>query len=148
MYSGGFNVSVIINGKITESSKQGVVAVPFDTEYSLRISNKLHKKAVAKIYIDDENVSQGGLVINGKSTVELDCRMDNHRKFKFVSIESGQAVDAGKSNNKDGRNGVIRIEFEVEREHRRIRQTIHLPPGCSTKFHSDISEFNVYPNLQ
>lgn len=116
IYSAGFVVNVIINGKMQDISKNNTISVKFNSEYQIRIQNKNSRRAVAKVFVDDENVSQGGVVIPAYSHVDLQGPVGKNFNFKFVSLDSGQAADAGKSTNRDGEKGTIRVEFQLERE--------------------------------
>jgi rRNA maturation endonuclease Nob1 len=114
LYSNGYVVSVIVNGDMQHISKDGTIKVPFETEYKIRIQNKNNHRCLAKVFVDEVNVSEGGLIIDSFATVDLEGPVKSNRNFKFVSIESGQAHDAGKSKDVDGEKGVIRIEFQKE----------------------------------
>lgn len=117
MYSKGFVVAIVKDGGIcSEARKDGVVALPFGSEYAIRLRNKNRKRAVATVYVDDENVSEGGIVVPAYGYVDLERPVSKPSKFKFVSAESGEAVDFGKNNKTDGSNGVIRVEWKLERE--------------------------------
>lgn len=115
-YSSGFVASVIVNGKMQHIAKDNSITIPFESEYSIRLQNKNARRAVAKIFIDDENVSDAGFVINAYSQIEVERSINNQFKFKFVSLTSGQAANAGKSKNYDGEKGVIRVEFSFEKK--------------------------------
>jgi hypothetical protein len=116
VYSNGFVVSIVVNGRVFEIAKDDTVAVPFGSEYSIRLRNKNNRRAVAKVFVDDQNVSQDGIVVNAYGFVDLERPTTTRTKFKFVSQESGEAAAAGKSDNEDRSNGVIRVEWRLERE--------------------------------
>jgi hypothetical protein len=63
MHSNDFVVAILHNGNFVEESKGGVVALPFGAEYAIRLRNKKHCRAVAQVFIDEENVSKGGIVV-------------------------------------------------------------------------------------
>lgn len=115
MYSAGFVVSIVLpDGQILEERDDGVVAVPYDTEYKIRLRNKNDRAAVASIKIDQENVSEGGIVVYPGRAVELDRRVDKPTKFKFVSSKSEEAEEAGKANRPEGNNGVIEVSWRLQ----------------------------------
>lgn len=116
MYSNNFVVCIIVNGHISEETKDGIITLPFDTEYKIRVRNKHNRRAVAQVFVDDENVSLGGVVVNGNSFVDIDGPVGKHVNFRFVSAKSEAAIDAGKNNKTDGSNGVIRVEWRLEKE--------------------------------
>jgi hypothetical protein len=118
MHSNDFVVAIFYNGSFLEESKSGVIALPFGAEYTIRLRNKKNRTAVAKVFIDEENVSKGGIVIPAHKFVDLECDVATLCKFKFVSAESGEAIDAGKNNKTDDSNGVIRVEWRAEKEYK------------------------------
>lgn len=129
-YSKHFAVVVVVNGHIMEEALDGTVTIPFGSAYELSLINKNNRKAVAKIFIDNENVSEGGLIVGPNSTVSLDCHVKTKDKFLFVSQESFAAAVAGKSENVDRRNGVIRVEWTLEKEQ---EVPVYTPPPVYTK---------------
>ncbi len=116
IYSAGFVVNIIVNGQMQKVSKDNLVSIPFNSEYKIRLQNKNSRRAVVKVFIDDENVSETGLIIPANDSIELERPTDKQFKFKFVSLDSGQAADAGKSKNRNGEKGVLRFEFRLEKE--------------------------------
>jgi hypothetical protein len=118
MHSNDFVVAIMVNDSALLESKGGVVAIPFGTEYTIRLRNK-HKdrRALAKVFIDEENISGGGVIVPADKFVDLETSPANPgRKFKVVSAESSEAVEAGKNNKSDDSNGVIRVEWQLEKE--------------------------------
>ncbi len=127
MYSKGFVIAIVCQGKISQESKDGIVAIPFMSEYAIRLRNKNNRRAVAFVRVDDEPV--GNIVVNANSFVDLECPVDTRKNFKFVSADSGEAVDFGKNNKTDGSNGVIRVEWKLEREYQPPIYTQHFNSG-------------------
>ncbi len=116
MYSGNFVVAVICNGQVSTETKDGVVALPFGSEYTIRLRNKHARRAVAKVFIDDESVTEDGIVVPANNFVDLERFVGKAVRFKFVSADSGEAIEFGKNNRTDGSNGVVRVEWRLERE--------------------------------
>jgi hypothetical protein len=96
------------------------VQLPFNTEYELVLKNDDNRRVLAKVFIDGENVTAGGLIIDSHGSVILERPVDKPRKFLFVSSDSGQAYDAGKSPN-NLYNGIIKIEFYSEAEQKPVK---------------------------
>src|SRR6266446_2078305 len=107
MYSNNFVVCVLQNGQVIANSKQGNVALPFSSEYQIRLRNKNNRRAVAKVFIDGDNVSEGGLVVDAYSYVDLDCHVGSKKRFLLAATDSPAAVAEGKDNKDDDSNGVI-----------------------------------------
>jgi hypothetical protein len=106
-----------VNGRPQKELANGTVSLPFGTEYALRFRNKNNRRAVVKIYIDGENVSGGGYVVRANDYVDIKRHHDIDRAFKFVSLDSPDAVDHGKNGpNPDKVKGTIEARFYLEKE--------------------------------
>jgi hypothetical protein len=118
---------VLVNGEPIKEWANGAVPVPFGCEYALRLRNKNNRRAVVKIYIDGENVSGGGYVIEANSFIDIKRHHDKDRAFKFVSLDSAEAVDFGKNGpNPEKIKGTIEARFHLEKErHVPLVQEIH-----------------------
>lgn len=117
-FSNKFVMAVFIDGQPTKELTNGVVPIKFGQEYSLRFRNKNNRKAVVKIYIDGENVSGGGYVVPANDYVDIKRHWDKDRSFKFVSLDSAEAVEFGKNGpNPDKVKGTIEAHFYLEKEH-------------------------------
>jgi hypothetical protein len=117
-YSNKFVMSVLLNGQPQKELANGVVKLPFGTEYSLRFRNKNNRRAVVHILIDGEDVSGNGYIVPANSHVDIKRHHDVDRSFKFVSLDSADAVDFGKNGpNEDKVKGTIEARFYLEKEH-------------------------------
>ncbi len=77
MKSGGCEVFIVDSDSILqEESPDGAVKLPFGTEYKVRLRNTTSKKVVATIYIDRENVSGGGFVVNAGAVWDIERSVD------------------------------------------------------------------------
>lgn len=116
-YSNKFVACVLLNGQPQQELANGVVKLPFNSEYSLRFRNKNNRRAVVKIFIDGENVSGNGYIISANDYVDIKRHREKDRSFKFVSLDSPEAVDEGKNGpNHDKSKGVIEAHFYLEKE--------------------------------
>lgn len=126
-------MSVKVNGNFLTERANGSIPIPFNSEYSLKFRNKNNRRAVVKFYLDGENVSGSGYVIPANSSIEIERHADNPNKFKFVSLDSGDAIDFGKNGpNKNKEKGVIVAHFYLEKEvpkeiHHYHNQTTYIP---------------------
>jgi ribosomal protein L40E len=120
----------MLNGQPVKELANGVVKLPFDCEYSLRFRNKNNRKAVVQIYIDGENVSGGGYVIPANDFIDIKRHHDVDRSFKFVSLDSAEAIEHGKNGpNDDKVKGTIEARFYLEKE------PVYNPPIVIEKHH-------------
>lgn len=115
MYSNKLVASLKANGKILREFKD-TVYIPFGSEYQFLIKNLHTQRAVVNIYIDGENVVEGGLVIDAGREVNLERYIKNGNlsegnRFKF--IERTAAIEDGPRGIKL-EDGLIRIEFQYE----------------------------------
>jgi hypothetical protein len=117
VYSNKFVMCVLLNGQPQKELGNGQVNLPFGAEYALRLRNKNDRRAVVKIYIDGENVSGGGYVVNAHDHVDIKRHHDKDRAFKFVSLDSPEAFDHGKDGpNDDKVKGTIEARFYLEKK--------------------------------
>lgn len=117
VYSNKFVLCVLLNGKPQEELANGQVKLPFGAEYALRLRNRNNRRAVVKLYIDGENVSGGGYVIPANDYVDIKRHHDVDRAFKFVALNSEDAIDYGKNGpNDDKVKGTIEARFYLEKE--------------------------------
>lgn len=117
VYSNKFVMSVILNGEPQKELANGVVKLPFGAEYTLRFRNKNNKRAMVTFTIDGENVSGNGYIINANDFVDIKRHWDKDVAFKFVSLDSGEAVDFGKNGpNEDKVKGLVEAKFFLEKE--------------------------------
>jgi len=96
---------------------EDAVYLPFGCEYSLLIKNLNSVKALVRVWIDGEDVTDGTqLIIQPNSSLDLERYIKNGNleagnKFKF--IERTAAVSEHRGNKID--DGLIRVEFEFEK---------------------------------
>lgn len=121
VYSGGFVGCILVNGQVQAERADGIVIIPEGTEYAIRLRNKNDRRAVGQIFIDGENVSGGGYVINQHNYVDIYRFSDKDEAFRVVGLNSPEAVDAGKNGPNDGTKGVIELRFRLEVERPRVQ---------------------------
>lgn len=113
-YKNKFIVCVIVDGKIIKELDNGQIDIPFGSEYKIRLRNKHDRRAVCKLFIDGENVSDGGFIIEANSFVDIERPANVEKKFKFVSLDSEEAHDFGKNGpNPNKTKGTIVAEFAL-----------------------------------
>jgi len=116
MYNEKLIASIKVNGKILREIKD-TVFMPFGSEYSFLLKNLNTKRAVVNIFIDGDNIVEGGLVIDPGREIDLERSIRNGNltagnKFKF--IERTAAIENGPRGIKL-EDGLIRVEFQFER---------------------------------
>lgn len=116
MYNQKFAAAIKVNGKVLREFKDEVY-VPFASEYSILLKNLNTRRAIVTVYIDGEDQTPGGLVIDAGREVNLERSIKNNNltegnKFKF--IERTGAVEAHRGIKLE--DGIVRIEFEFERD--------------------------------
>jgi hypothetical protein len=118
VYSQKFVACVLVNGVPQRELANGTVPIPFGVEYALRFRNKHDRRAVVQIFIDGENVSGAGYVIQPRSSIDIRRHSGKDVAFKFVSLDSPEAIDHGKNGpNQDKVKGTIEARFFLEKQH-------------------------------
>jgi hypothetical protein len=123
MYSNKLVASLKANGKILREFKD-TVYIPFGSEYSFLLKNLHTQRAVVNIFIDGDNIVEGGLVIDAGREVNLERYIKNGNltegnRFKF--IERTSAIEDGPRGIKL-EDGLIRIEFQYEKPPMRVSE--------------------------
>lgn len=117
VYSNRFVACVLVGDTPQQELANGTVRIPFGTEYAIRLRNKNNRRAVAKIFIDGENVSEGGYIIAAHGHTDIRRHASKDCAFKFVDLDSPEAVDAGKNGPNDNKEkGLIVVHFHLEKE--------------------------------
>lgn len=117
MYNNKLAVALKANGKVLREFKD-TVYVPFGTEYTIFIKNLNTVRASVTIEVDGQDATENvSLIINPKEELELtrfikNGNLNTGNRFKFIertaNIEQHRGVGV--------EDGLIRIEFEFERE--------------------------------
>lgn len=115
MYNQKLVASVKANRKVLREFKD-TVYIPFASEYSILLKNLNTQRAVVNVYIDGENQTPNGLVINAGQELDLERSLKNGsltegNKFKF--IERTGAVEQHRGIKLE--DGIVRIEYQFER---------------------------------
>ena len=126
MYQNKMVVCIKVGGKILRELN-GVVRIPFGSDYSIFLKNLNSRKSVVTVYIDGDSVLDGKKVIVGaKESVELNGFIDGmvtKNKFRFIErtteIENHRGVKAEDS--------LVRIEFQFEEDQPQFTYTYTIP---------------------
>ena len=117
VYSNKFVLSILVDGQPQKELANGTVNLAFGQEYALRLRNKNNLRAVVHLLVDGETVSGAGYVVPANGHVDIKRHHDIDRAFKFVSLDSAEAVDFGKNGpNPDKVKGTIEARFHLEKE--------------------------------
>lgn len=131
MYRDRFVLSIIHDGHpVKETGYKGsndlyrgsmAVALPFNSEYKVRLKNKNNRSCTARVFIDDKRVSKlGDLIIGANGTVDLerfiDSSLDHGKRFKFVPLDHPDVDDPT-----SGHNGIVKVEFRLARKENGIK---------------------------
>lgn len=119
MYKDKFVVSVIYDGfPVKESGhfSSREVAIPFGSEYKIRVKNKNDRSCTARVFIDGRKVSNmGDVVVYAGGSIDLERFIDRSlsegKRFKFVSLDHPDVDDPT-----SGENGLIKVEFRLAKQ--------------------------------
>lgn len=146
VYSNNVVVSVQMNGSFLKELSNGEVPIPLGSEYVIRVRNKHNRQGVAKITVDGENVSGGGFVVPANSYIDIERPFNVAKKFKFVSLESGEAIDFGKNgDNSDKQKGLIEVHFHLEKEYKPLwtNYTYPYPRSTYSSWHDQCTSYGA-----
>jgi hypothetical protein len=116
-YSNRFILCILVNGVPVKEKANGEVHIPFGTSYSIRLRNRHSRNAAVQIFIDGENVSGEGYKVPGNDKIDIHRYADKDVTFKFVDLDSPEAVEFGKNGpNYDKSKGLIEGRFYLEKE--------------------------------
>jgi hypothetical protein len=121
MYESKLVASLKANGKILREFKD-TVYIPFGSEYSFLLKNLNTTRALVNVFIDGEDMTPGGLVLNAGQEVDLERsikggNLKEGNRFKF--IERTAAIEDGPRGVKL-EDGLVRIEFQFEKPPMRV----------------------------
>lgn len=112
MYNDGFVVAIKVGDRFVEERGDSKFVVPFDSEYTVRLKNRNSRKAVARIYIDGEEVNKlGSFILDANATLDLERfvdKLDAGNKFRFVPLSNSGVKDKN-----NGENGIIEARFQL-----------------------------------
>lgn len=114
MYKNNFVAVIKVNGNILREQNEEV-KIPFNSEYSIFLKNLNSVKSQVKISIDGENVTNGWIILNANTDLDLQRYIKNlnsGNKFKFIerskNIENYRGIKAEDS--------LIQIEYKFEQK--------------------------------
>ena len=125
MYESKLAAAIKVNGKVLREFNKDTVYIPFGSEYSILLKNLNTKRAVVNIFIDGQDIVEGGLVLNAGQEVDLERFVKNGNltegnRLKF--IERTAAIENGPRGVKL-EDGIVRVEFQIEQPPRPITWT-------------------------
>lgn len=115
VYLSNFVATIKVGGKILREN-QNTVAVPFGSEYSIYVKNLNSVRALVRVSIDGDDVTENNwLIVEANGTLELERSIRNGNfntgnRFKFIE-RSGQIEEHRGIGAEDG---LIRVEYKFE----------------------------------
>jgi hypothetical protein len=122
MYENKMAVAIKVGGKVLRE-KDDTVFIPFGSEYTLYVKNMNSVRALVRFQIDGTDATDGvSVIVPANGHIELERflkagNMSSGLKFKF--IERTAKIEDGPRGIKV-EDGLIRVEFEFEREPAKI----------------------------
>jgi len=122
--SDGFVMNVILDDKPVNEIVGNEVAIPFNSEYKLRLKNNNTRGSTVRITIDGVAISMlGDLILRANEEIDLerfiDRSLEEGKRFKFVPLDNPEVDDPSRKEN-----GEIVAEFRMEKE-----ETIYIGPA-------------------
>lgn len=108
-----FSMQVLVGGKVLEE-KNGIVKIPWDSEYVIRIKNRHRLPAAIALFVDNQAVKDDGgmLALFGNSTIDIPGFLgpNGHNKaFKFVPSNDSRVAQPGEKEN-----GIVMARFYLQ----------------------------------
>jgi hypothetical protein len=121
MYESKLAAAIKVNGKVLREFNKDTVYIPFGSEYSILLKNLNTKRAVVNIFIDGQDIVEGGLVLNAGQEVDLERFVKNGNltegnRLKFIERTAGIEQHRGVKLE----DGLVRVEFQYEQPARPI----------------------------
>ena len=117
VYSHKLVAAVMVDGKVVRDISEGAgeasAKLPFGAEYSLRIKNLNSERAIVKIAIDGQDVTDGWVVYGANESYDLEGFIKNRvvtNRFKF--IEKTKEISEFRGDKID--DGLIVITYKYE----------------------------------
>lgn len=115
MYNNKMAMAIRVNGKVLRELKD-TVYLPFGSEYQVRLKNLNTVRAIAHVFIDGDDITGPGIVINAGQEFDLERAIRNSNltsgnKLKFIertgSVENHRGIKV--------EDGLVRVEFQFEK---------------------------------
>jgi hypothetical protein len=121
MYESKLAAAIKVNGKVLREFNKDTVYIPFGSEYSILLKNLNTKRALVNIFIDGQDIVEGGLVLNAGQEVDLERFVKNGNltegnRLKFIERTAGIEQHRGVKLE----DGLVRVEFQFEQPARPI----------------------------
>jgi hypothetical protein len=122
MYENKMAVAILANGRVLREVKD-TVYMPFGQDYVIRFKNMNSLRAMVRVSVDGQDATEGtSLIVPANGTVDLErfLKADNlEQGHKFKFIERTAKIEDGPRGIKV-EDGLIRVEFEFEKQHAKI----------------------------
>lgn len=143
MYQDRLAVAIKVNGKVLREFKD-TVYIPFGSEYSILIKNVHSLRCMVRVAVDGQDATEGvSLIVPANSSIELERfikggNLNEGNRFKFIErtskIEEHRGIEA--------EDGLVRIEYEFEREPAPIKAPDPWHWPYRTYVHHDVWLYN------
>jgi hypothetical protein len=120
-YKERFVASLKTNGRVLREH-DGIVTIPFGTEYSIYLKNLESKRVAVKIHIDGQHIGRD-LIVEPNDYIEVErfiTDLIHGNKFKF--IQKTEEIAEYRGDRVD--DGMIRVEFRYEKAKPVVKKTI------------------------
>ena len=111
VYKNKFVSSIKVDNKVLKEFPNDVIKMKFMSEYSIYMKNLSTVRAIAKIKIDGENVSGGGIILDPGESIDFERFIKSDRKFKFIEMTKGIEEFRGIKTE----DGLIQVTYSFER---------------------------------
>ncbi len=114
MYKSNFVAVIKRKGSILRENSEGVVRLPFGSEYTILLKNKDSRRAVVDVEIDDRDAATG-IIIPANTSMELKGFLEGLKvKNRFRFIQKTKEIQEYRGDRLG--DGLVRVEYRFEKE--------------------------------
>ena len=126
MYKSNFVAVIKRKGSILRENNEGVVRLPFGSEYTILLKNKDSRRAVVDVEIDDRDAATG-IIIPANTSMELKGFLKGlNVKNRFRFIQKTKEIQEYRGDRLG--DGLVRVEYRFEKEQELPWITVSYPP--------------------
>ncbi len=125
MYKSNFVAVIKRKGSILRENSEGVVRLPFGSEYTILLKNKDSRRAVVDVEIDDRDAATG-IIIPANTSLELKGFLEGLKvKNRFRFIQKTKEIQEYRGDRLG--DGLVRVEYRFEKEQEQPWITVYPP---------------------
>ena len=143
MHKNGYVVAVMANGNVLEEDGSSKIALPFGTEYKVRLINKNYDRCAADLIINGDKIAR--FILNAGETADIERYVDGNlnsgNRFKFTHLHDSKVKDAGSFEN-----GIVEVLYFKEKYQKKEPVVVNNWPNSPYYFDKPRSSWGAGPS--